>query len=170
MNTVITPEELYSDYHIKVARYISAHIKNEHDREDLLHQVFLKAISSLDKYDPSRSAPGTWLYAITRNAVTDYYREKAHEPVPVALDESAILPDKGYDHVFMQDTLEALASALEQLPERERNIIIYRFYHGLSAQETAKLIGVSYANERFLQHSALKKLRQLLDENELFEY
>ena len=55
-----------------------------------------------------------------------------------------------------------LAAALEKLPERERNIVILRFYHGLSARETANRVGVSYANVRVLQHGALRKLRRYL--------
>lgn len=44
-----------------------------------------------------------------------------------------------------------------------------RFYHGLSARETAEKVDVSYANVRFLQHRALKKLRDTLEDTGLFE-
>ncbi len=167
MNTAITPEKLYQDYHEKVERYISSHVSNEHDRADLKQQVFLNAISALDGYDPARSAPGTWLYVITRNAVTDYYRRRSREPVPAEMEtldqpeERSLLADVE-DRLLTQELLETLADALERLPERERNIVILRFYHGLSAQETADRIGVSYANVRVLQHNALKKMRRYL--------
>lgn len=168
MNALITSEELYRGYHSKVARYISAHVQNAHDREDLLQQVFLNAISALDSYDPSRSAVGTWLYTVTRNTVIDYYRKKEHEPVPTELDELDLFPAESEEKTLTSETLEALASALEKLPQRERNIIIYRFYYGISAKETAEKVGVSYSNVRFLQYSALKKLRRLLEETGLF--
>ena len=45
---------------------------------------------------------------------------------------------------------------------------LLRFYHSLSAKETAKK-GVSYANVRFLQHRALQKLRTVLERMEFFE-
>lgn len=168
MSTAITPEELYQNYHDKVARYISSHVQNPHDREDILQQVFLNAITALDGYDPARSAPGTWLYAITRNTVTDYYRKRDRDSVLTDLDEAAPLAAQEEDRMLTQEALETLADALEQLPERERNIIIFRFYHGCSAQETAQRVGVSYANVRFLQYSALKKLRRYLAEAAYF--
>ncbi len=164
MSTAITPEELYRDYHEKVARYISSHVPNAHDRADLQQQVFLNAIAAMDGYDPARSAPGTWLYAITRNAVTDYYRRRGREPVRVELDETIPFAGETDDALLTEETLEALADALERLPERERDIVIFRFYHGLSAQETAVRIGVSYANVRVLQHNALRKMRSYLSE------
>ena len=169
MNALISPEELYVNYRDKVMRYINSHVSNEHDREDLLQQVFLNAVAALDGYDSSRAATGTWLYAIARNAVTDYFRRSGREPLAVDEPDGEVYGG-AYDgaepeeRLLTQETLEALARALEQLPERERNIVIWRFYHGFSARETAEKAGVSYANARFLQHQALKKLQQYLTE------
>ena len=166
MSAAITPEELYRNYHDRVERYIGARVGNVHDRVDVQQQVFLNAVSALDSYDPARSALGTWLYAITRNAVIDYYRTKSREPVPAEWEESAFSASGIDERILTQETLEELAAALEQLPERERRIIILRYYHGLSARETAQKVGVSYANVRFLQYSALNKLRRCLGEAE----
>ena len=52
----------------------SARVNDRSDAEDLCQDVFEKAFRAADRYDPSRSAPGTWLYAITRNTVINYYR------------------------------------------------------------------------------------------------
>ena len=156
----ITPEELYNGYREKVERYICSHVQNEQDRADIVHQVFLNAISALDSYDPSRGAIGTWLYAITRNAVNDYYRKLSREPTA---EDIELIPAQD-DRILTNEDLESLASALEQLPDRERKIIVLRFYHGLSSKETAERVGVSYSNVRFLQYNALKKLRRFLEE------
>ncbi len=169
MSSRITPEELYQDYRGKVERYISARVSNVHDRADLLQQVFLRAIQALEDYDPARSAPGTWLYTITRSTVTDYYRRSGRQPDFAdfeELEEVTAASAGAEEQVLTNEMLEALAAALEKLSQRERSIIIFRFYHGLSAQETAKRVGVSYANVRFLQYSALKKLRQYLGEED----
>ena len=166
MSAVISPEEFYVGYRDKVARYIRSHVSNEHDREDLVQQVFLNAIAALDGYDPGRAAPGTWLYAIARNAVTDYFRQNGRETL--AIDEpdgeAYVGGEEPEERLLTRETLETLAAALERLSERERNIVIWRFYHGLSARETAERVGVSYANARFLQHQALKKLQKYLTE------
>ncbi len=166
MSIDVTPEALYETYRDPVARYIGARVQNPYDREDLLQQVFLNAIAALDRYDPSRAAPGTWIYTITRNTVIDYYRKQEREPVPAELEDSTLYEAEADARLLTEETLEALAEALEQLSKRERDIIILRFYHGLSAQETAKRVGVSYANVRYLQYAALKKLRRCLEQPE----
>lgn len=168
MSEIISPEKLYLDYHDKVERYIMSHVADKQDREDLVSRVFLNAIAALDSYDPSRAAPGTWIYAITRNTVVSYYRERKRETELVEMQEQSAVPGAEED-ILTSETLEALAAALEQLSERERSIIVWRFYHGLSAKETAEKVDVSYANARFLQHRALKKLRDTLEDTGLFE-
>ena len=168
MSKAVTPEELYENYRGKVERYVGSRVWNESDRADVVHQIFLNAIAALETFDPSRSRVGTWLYAITRNAVTDYYRRQAKDPIPTEWEELSLLT-RTEEKALTRENLEALAAALEELPERERRIVVFRFYHGLSAQETARRVGVSYANARFLQHSALKKLRRALEKTGLFE-
>lgn len=167
MSDIISPEKLYLDYHDKVERYIASRVTNEQDREDLASRVFQNVISALDSYDPSRAALGTWIYAITRNTVISYYREKKREPELVEIEQLAAAAE-AEEHLPTSEMLEALAEALEQLPERERLIIVRRFYYGLSAKETAEKAGVSYSNVRFLQHRALKKLRDILEKTGLF--
>lgn len=167
MSDIISPEKLYLDYHDKVERYIASRVTNEQDREDLVSRVFQNVISALDSYDPSRAALGTWIYTITRNTVISYYREKNREPELMDMEDLAAIAEAG-ENAITGEMLEALENALEQLSERERGIIIRRFYHGLSAKETAEKAGVSYSNVRFLQHRALKKLRDILEKTGLF--
>ncbi len=163
----ITPEELYNAYREKVERYICSHVGNEHDRADIVQQVFLNAISALEDYDPERAAVSTWLYTITRNAVIDYYR--ILEKTPLSADDDELQLSLSEERPLSEETLETLADALEQLPERERKIIVLRFYRGYSAKETAEKVGISYANVRFLQYAALKKLRRFLEKTGFFE-
>lgn len=168
MSDVISPEKLYLDYYDKVERYIMSHVADKQDREDLVSRIFLNAIAALDSYDSSRAALGTWIYAITRNTVVSYYRERKRETELAKMQEQYVAFE-AEENILTSENLEALAAALEQLSERERSIIVWRFYYGLTAKETAEKAGVSYANARFLQHRALKKLRDILEDTEVFE-
>lgn len=161
MNKPSAAEQLYIGYRDKVASYINSHISCIQDREDVLQQVFLNAVEAFDRFDESRASVGTWLYAITKNTVIDYYRRKSRQPEQTELHEEMFSDTE--DFMPDEDMLETLADALEKLPERERNILILRFYYGMSAKDTAERVGVSYANVRFLQHTALKKLREYMD-------
>ena len=56
----------------------------------------------------------------------------------------------------------ALRSALEQLPERERQVILLRYYRGLTQARSAKVLGVSQVQVSRLERRAVDRLRQLM--------
>ena len=57
-----------------------------------------------------------------------------------------------------------LASVLNKLEEPFREVILHRFVHQLSHDETARVMGLRTSHVRVLQYRALKKMRLLLKE------
>lgn len=160
-------ESLYTQYGGKIASYINSRISNPHDAEDLASDVFLKISEHFDTYDASRSSYSTWIYVITQNTVRDYYRRRMNKQ-DVELPDELPLADLNEDveqKLLNSETLSALSSALDKLPERERDILILRFYHGMAAKDVAEKLNISYANVRYLQSISLKKLRTLLPQD-----
>ncbi len=163
MSETVIMDLIIREYQDKVSRYIRSKVKNYHDAEDLVSDVLLKVGVALDHYNSARGSLSTWIYAITRNTVRDYYRQAKPS---FSLEEQENLQDdaEAVDvAVIWRERLNELALALERLSARERDIIILRFYQGLSPGEIAQKLNISYSNEGFIQSTALKKLRKLLD-------
>ena len=57
----------------------------------------------------------------------------------------------------------ALRALVEKLPERERKVIALRFYHGLTQQASAKVLGVSQVQVSRLERRAVEQIRRFLD-------
>ena len=158
---MLTAEELarlYTKYRPKVLGYIRARVKGW-QAEDLCQDVFEKAFRAADRYDPARSAPGTWLFAITRNTVINHLRRsRPTEELPEALaDEGQI-----EDGLLQEEMLDTLAAALENLPPELTNIIVLRYYDGLPLMEVAAALGISYGAVKLRHQKALAALRPLL--------
>lgn len=64
------------------------------------------------------------------------------------------------ERMLEQVTLRAL---IEQLPDKERQVIALRYYHGMTQQNCAKVLRVSQVQISRLEHRALDRLRQLLE-------
>ena len=91
---------------------------------------------------------------------------------PVSLYDSVY--GEGEDSVFVIDQIEggdtdedwvesiALRDALEKLGERERRILLMRFYRGKTQMEIAEEIGISQAQVSRLEKGALEKMRKEL--------
>lgn len=164
MNEAIVEEQLYLDYKDRVYRYIRAKVSND-DIEDLLSCVFLKVYQSLDGYDRSKASLSTWIYTITHNEVCNYYRGKANQGAFVDIEGVSKIADNTepfIEKLIKEEEVEALAKALEKLPERERDIIVLRFYHGYTPAQVGTLMKISYSNAKFLQHRAIEKLKKLM--------
>ena len=73
---MMTAEQIYLQYHDKVRAYVRGKIQDPHDVEDLVSAVFMKIVQKLDSYDPAKASVSTWVYTITRSAVTDCFRAR----------------------------------------------------------------------------------------------
>ena len=61
-----------------------------------------------------------------------------------------------------EETLESLADALGQLPQRERDIIILHYYSGKTLKSIAEIMDISYSYVKLLHAKALKVLREII--------
>ena len=150
----------------KIRSYIGARINSADDAEDLAADVFTKALSALPSYQPEQSSFSTWLYTITANTVRDYFRRSSvrnntitavEDDVLESIPANAMSLDEG---LCRQELLEALADALQALPEIQRQIVVLQFYDGLPQKEIAARLNLGDANTRYLSHRAVKAIRE----------
>lgn len=162
-----------------------------HDAEDLVQETFLKAWRKRDTYR-AESSVRAWLYKIATNACLDFLdREKrrATRYVEPPLVESAVavgappavawlepFPDRLLDPpsrrrnepeavAIERETIElALMVAIQQLPPRQRAVLILRDVLGWPASETAVLLDSSVASVKSALQRARSALRSQLPE------
>lgn len=153
-------ECVYAEFKEKVARYIRGKVSNVHDAEDLTSDVFVKVFDGLSGFDENKASLSTWIYTITRNAVTDYFRTAKRF---CELPEELCSEDNIDERLLNEETLERLADALERLSERERDIVIMRYYGGKTLKCISEIMNISYGCVKLMHSSALKKLRELIE-------
>ena len=73
-----------------------------------------------------------------------------------------VLGDYGAEEKMLEHV--ALRSAIERLPERERQVIALRFFHGMTQQNCARVLHVSQVQVSRLERRAIEGLRELLTE------
>jgi RNA polymerase sigma-70 factor (ECF subfamily) len=159
-------KDIYREFRDRVYRYIKNRTGSVEDAEDILSCVFLKIHEQLDTYDRNKASLSTWIYAITRNTVNDFlrrrYRTAVQEPYDDVLIDCANDDLPVIDRLIVEEQLEELGTSLEQLPERERDIIILRFYYEHTSPQVAAIMNLSCENVRYLQHVAIGRLRKLM--------
>jgi len=161
MTGALNQEQIYIDYSPKVIRFVSSKVGDHNQVEDLVSQIFVKVYSNWDKFDAAKASISTWIYTIANNTVLDYYRtRRVFEEVP----EEIVDDKKGLDEsILNEEMLETLAFALENLPQRERDLVILHYYHNLTLKEIAQKLGMSYANVKIVHKKALDKMKNFFD-------
>lgn len=156
---MIDAEKIYLEYKEKVTRYICGKINDPHEAEDLISAVFLKVSAGAGSYDGDKASLSTWIYTITRNTVTDYFRTlRQFSQVPETLpsDEAA---DR---QLLCQEALDSLADALSKLDMRARDLIILHYYNEYTLKTIAEMMDISYSYAKLLHKNALHSLRGML--------
>jgi RNA polymerase sigma-70 factor, ECF subfamily len=136
-----------------------------HDAEDLAQETLLRAWRALGRFEP-RAQLQTWLYRIATNACLDELARRPRRPEP--LDPFPDLPaDEGvptYDpeaRYAIREGMElALLRAIQELPPRQRAVLIFRDVLGWTAPEVADLLESSVASV----NSALQRARAATDQ------
>ncbi|MBQ7464368.1 MAG: sigma-70 family RNA polymerase sigma factor [Lachnospiraceae bacterium] len=153
-------DEIYSRYHDKVFYYIKGRVGVTEDAEDICSDVFTKIYENRDRYDEGLAGVSTWIYRIAHNAVIDHYRtQRASEE----LSEEIQSIDDIEEGFLNRETLQELGDALKKLSEKDRAIIVYRYYDGLSLKDVAEKLGISYSGCKLRHTNALAQLRKILE-------
>jgi len=133
--------------------------------EDLTQEVFGRAFAGLTAFR-GEASPRTWLLAIARNRCIDHLRSLRCEPWRGAAPDSAADPDEQPDDRPLAPDLISrraeVASALSQLTEGERAIVILRFRHGLEYSELADVFDLREGTVRMRMSRALARMRRAL--------
>jgi len=155
--------ELYENYITPIFRFVYFRVRNRVDTEDLTQSIFLKAWNALPNYKQKENPFSSWLYAIARNTVTDFWKKKKDWNIG-ELGENAIKSKEEPidDLIEKEENLKELKEVIELLTDEQQEVIILRFIDGLSNKEISKIIGKKEDAIRQLQSRAIRILREYL--------
>ena len=152
----LTPEILVRKYASAVLGFCLAKTKNFHDSEDIMQEVFLKAVTKLDTLkDPARARP--WLLKIARRMCIDFYR-KLTPTETMTNDVSAFAESINKD-------ITRIHRAISKLPDGYREPITLYYLDGRKCANVARTLGISEVAVRRRLVRARLKLHDLLLED-----
>src|SRR5437660_8279827 len=137
------------------------------DTEDLVQETLLRAWRALERFEP-RAQFQTWLYRIATNACLDELGRRPRRPElidpfpdqPVGEEEAPVY-DPAARYAIREGMELALVRAIQQLPGRQRPVLIFRDVLGWTAPEVAELLDASVASV----NSALQRARATIEEH-----
>jgi RNA polymerase sigma-70 factor (ECF subfamily) len=137
--------------------------KNVHDADDVLQDTLINVAKHLGDFE-GRSSLSTWVFSLARSACSRKRRGLKNQP-PVSDEKASAEVDLAPSpeaNASEREMASALSSALDELSDDYREVILLRDVEGLSAPEAAASIGISIDALKSRLHRAREALREAL--------
>lgn len=146
-------------------RYLTLKLSSSEDAEDVLQEVFFRLAKYSFRLRFVRD-PRAFAFRIARNEASRFLQRKIRRgqvPQPATgFAESLRRSYSGPDGL----TEQAVAAALAQTPEEQREVIVLRIFEGLSFKEIAAASGQSINTVASRYRYGIEKMRTLMEGKE----
>jgi RNA polymerase sigma-70 factor (ECF subfamily) len=168
-------EELIRRHGPQMLAVIRRYLPEESDAQDALQEALLSVFRAIERFQGDSSL-ATWLHRIAVNAALMRLRTRRRRPEKPIEDLLPHFSDDGHrtepradwsvqpDDAAQNAELRGIVrSAIDELPESYRTILLLRDIEERSTEEVADLLELSLANVKTRLHRARQALRELLD-------
>ncbi len=158
---------LYDKYYVQIFRFVLKRLGNEQDAADVTSQVFVKAITNIQKYQ-FRGVPFTsWLHMVARNEVNLLFRNKKYDrTIDVKTEHLHDIVQEFEDTEDDQQKLAMLLEGISQLKLEEIELLEMRYFEKRAFKEVSEILEISESNAKVRMHRIMNKLKNLiLDED-----
>ena len=155
---------LYDRYVDVVYRYIYYRVSNQALTEDMVSEVFLRALRRITSFTWQGRDFGAWLVTIARNLIADHYKSSRYklEVTTGEMLDADRATDGPENAVLDNMTNITLLEAVKMLGAEQQECIVLRFLQGFSVTETALAMGKTDGAIKALQYRAVQSLKRLL--------
>jgi len=153
-------EEIFNKYYDRIYSFTLFRVQNAHDAEDIASDVFFKAVKSFGSFNKEKASVSTWLFAIALNEIRTYYRKRRFH---LQLDLDIPARDNVLNSVLANEQAKALGAAIARLHERQRNIILLKYYGQMNNKQIARLLKLTETNVGTILSRSIKILKKYLE-------
>ena len=172
---------LVDRYHAPLLRFAMTMVPSRAVAEEVVQDTWLGVVTGIERFE-GRSSLQTWLFRILANrARTTGVRERRTVSVDLQ-DEPAVSShrfneggqwsdppapwtDEVEDRMLARETADRVRERIDALPEMQRQVVVLRDVHGLSAAEACEILGLTDANQRVLLHRGRSRVRSMLEQD-----
>ena len=177
----LNPDRWVQDHGDYMYNYAYFRVQSKEVSEDIVQETFISALKAKDSFR-GESTEITWLLAILKRKVIDYFRKQSSSKQKSFTDYALPFKDEGMfeghwiadrapndwsfeaDAVLNKDEFqEILDICLSLLPPKWRSVFVLKFMEEISSDEVCKEIGCTASNFWVIIHRARLKLRECIE-------
>jgi RNA polymerase sigma-70 factor (ECF subfamily) len=170
--------ELVDRYHAPLLRLAELYVPNRSVAEEVVQETWLAVLRGVDRFE-GRSSLKTWLFRILLNRARSagVKEQRAGRPTrgDDVVDPSRFGPDGAWaeppapwvdeadDRLDAAVLAEHVRAHLDDLPTRQREVVVLRDVEGVSSEDVCALLGITEGNQRVLLHRGRARLRAAVE-------
>ena len=153
----------YSKLLWKIAASILINAASIQDVEECIADVFIYLWQYPEKYDPNKAKLSSWLSVIARTKAIDRYRQNIRKR-ELPMEEIAAEGLAHAEITVIDAEKEKLLSCIGELDEKEKELIIRRYYYEQKPAEIAVVLEIPKKQVENKLYYAKQKLKKMMEE------
>jgi len=163
--------DLVGELQQRASRLAFSYVRNGADADDVVQEAFVKAFQALGSYREDRPFE-TWFWRILTNATLDRLKSRQRrarwqQPMPDGDEDVRWMPasDARTPEAVLvaRETVRAVRQAIDDLPARQRLVLLLSHLDGRTSREVSQMTGISESTVRVHLHRAVHRLRRALE-------
>lgn len=155
--------EIYGAYFKPIYRYVYLRIGNKIESDDLIQDIFIKALSSIEDSDSNYSSIMTDFYNVARKSVLDWKRKRRRATsVDDSLENDFSPTMNRSDRNSNREEFNNLHKAIKELPDECQDAVILKFMEGFSNDNISVILEIPDRSVLHLEAQGLISIRDIL--------
>lgn len=157
---------IYEKYYRQIFLFVYKRIGEDEVTGDVVSQVFMKAMASLEKYEYRGVPFSAWLYRIASNEVNQHFRNaKGDRTVSIEktqIDRVLGMVDEGTADDHTEHYTKVMLETLTELDAEDVQLIELRFFEDMAFKDVAFIMGITENNAKVRVYRILERLKKKL--------
>lgn len=158
-------EVLIKRYYKQIYAFVYRNVNNKELAYDLTQEIFMKMIKNIKTYR-GKGEFKSWLFTLAINHCRDYLKSSCYmrqQSIQTGLPENLSVDHNNVSYIFERnETRKKVKSAIELLPDFQKEAVLLRYYHDLKIKDIAQITGVNESTVKSRLKQGLQKLRNYL--------
>lgn len=153
---------LYDKYYKKIFNYVYQRMDSKDTAFDITGQVFLKALTNLNRYEYKGVPFASWLYRIAHNEVMQLFRsQKDKRAINADIGDLRYICEEN-EEPFFEEYIPAIKKLIQELNEDDLQLVELRFFEKRPFKEIAEILDITEVNAKVRMYRVVEKLKKSL--------
>ncbi len=153
---------LYNKYYKGIFSYVYQRLDSKDTAFDITAQVFLKALSNIQKYEFKGVPFASWLYRIAYNEVMQLFKSNQQLRAVNADVSDLRFICESHEEPFFEEYIPLVQKLISQLEEQDLQLVEMRYFEKRPFKEVAEILNITEVNAKVKMHRVIEKLKKEL--------